>query len=119
MAEFGVPHWKVTVLYAFVESVKDEPSAAAECSSHFEYEQATITLNRPSFQDEDAAYLEMVIEHELAHIVHSPFLILMDMAKEVLPAEQYNMLWVGWHRAQEMTVRNIERMIHSLRESKQ
>lgn len=107
--EFGLGHWGITV------DVKVMKKCAGKISPHFEYERAHLKINPDSFLDRDEAYLVQVVEHELGHIIHAPMGMLMDAARSVMSDAEYAMFVQVWHKAQELTVCQIERTVRNVR----
>lgn len=102
MAQCGIPHWRVVVWYDALDE------ATAECSPRLKYESARITIDPARIDDIEE--LERVLRHELFHIVHSPFHILWDAVAQTFTQEQCDIFNQLWSYAQEMTVKNLERM---------
>jgi len=109
MLSYGVPHWQITIEYAF----DDSSGCAGKCNANPRYERAKITLNIPIIDDiED---LEKILRHEICHIHHSPFEMVrwaLEDALDQLPgmASTKAALNSVFHDAMELTVKNIERL---------
>lgn len=111
--ELGVPHFRIRVVQERLETGK------MTCEAHPEYERATIRVDVSDYADDvDASVLEADFEHELMHIVHSPFDILRAHLYELMGKEEacrWNAVASLFDHCAEMTVRNMERMRYGLR----
>lgn len=116
MREMGVPHWRITIVYGRLGDDADSLTMM-QCSSWPDYERARISVDSARYEEHTADTLESDFEHELGHVVHSPFEIFREMALNSLPSEQHGAIEALFCRCAEMTVRNMERMIFGLRES--
>lgn len=108
-AQYGIPHWEIEMEYILDENIGLE----GECTTLDRYEKAIIKINVPHMKD--TGYLEKVFRHELSHIIHGPFHMywraVCDAIEETEKSEALlKALDCLWHDAQELTVKNIERM---------
>ena len=109
MRLFGIPHWRVTVEYGPIDSSGACGAPAAEMNVQPQYERALMSIDPEKIQDEEM--LEAVLKHELLHILHSPFALVWDAIAEAIPDENlYKAIRSIYWNANEMTVRNLERM---------
>lgn len=121
MREFGVPHWRISVSYMRHESKDDGFHPFMVCQKRFEYEKAVLEIDADICAREldSADELEKMVEHELLHVVSSPFDLYMTMTWEMVTDEHLRgVLNESWRQAQELSVRNMERLVHSLRKEK-
>lgn len=115
MRELGVPHWRIEVNYTRLDAADDGFQSILQVRRRPEYERATIDIDCHHVDDEKA--LAEYIDHELMHIVHSPFHLFYRLVWEMLPESKRGVLNEAYSHAEEMTVRNMERMAFGLRES--
>jgi hypothetical protein len=115
MAEFGLPHWRIDFTYA---AGGQDCEYKMRCRSYPDRERASIDISHDCYEDDETPEtLEGDLEHELMHVVHSPFELARYMAHEFMPEDQFNAFASLFSSACEMTVRNMERMTHCLRKA--
>ena len=110
-AEMGLPHWRLQILYESIEAREGGFQPVATVRFKPEYERACITVNFDEVESEST--LEEHLKHELAHVVHAPFEIPYEIVKAIVTDEQLSAINKAWITAEEMTVRNIERLLHA------
>lgn len=106
---FGIPHWRIVVDYAYLDN-----GVSGEASSNIKYEHAFITLNSELIKDEEE--LERFFKHELLHIVHAPFKMLLDAIESHVDRDTFPIFLSVWRFSQEMQVKYLERMHHGHKE---
>jgi hypothetical protein len=117
MASLGIGYWRVVVQYDRVEADDPGPGfgVAAQCWAKPQYERATIRIDPEEVDDE--GHLEAILTHELLHVVASPYLSYRDIAtSNIRPGSSADAAEDrAWADACERTVRNLERLVFSLR----
>jgi hypothetical protein len=103
MRRMGIPHWSITVRYEHIEG-----DTMAHILPQLKYEIAEITIDSSKIKEEEQ--LEKLILHELSHVLTSPYTMFWDSVAHALPEgsiESFKELFIY---AEEMTVKNLERM---------
>jgi hypothetical protein len=106
--QFGLELWKLTVLY---ERIYDDDGGEiyGSCRADYNYQRALIKLNYLEIETENQ--LAEILEHELLHIMHSPFSEMWDVIKATISNQEaltaISVMWIG---ANEKTVRMLEHM---------
>jgi hypothetical protein len=109
MRAFGVPHWKIRVVYGPCE----QDHWQAECLRQVNYNFAEITIN-PHKHSDEAEVIES-LEHELMHVVHSPFDLFYEVALQfVNDKDALDALSRTWSYCTEQTVVNLNRLKRGL-----
>lgn len=104
---FGIQHWRIQVFYEILEG-DGSFHPLMRVSKKPEYERAVIRIHYPGVSDlED---LEDAFKHELMHIVAAPFDTAWLILCEMLTDDQLKIVNRFWTQAEELTVRNLERM---------
>lgn len=120
LRSFGLPHWRVRIDYFRMDKEGDGFQPFMHVKRRVEYERAVICVDADicatDIDTEDE--LREFLEHEVMHIVHSPFNLVRDIVWEMLTEDQRGTLNETWRYAEELTLRNLERMAHGLRNEK-
>ena len=104
---FGLPQWRVVVTYRDLDGCK------AQITPSFEYEKAFLEID--PFKFDCCKELWETLEHELCHVVHSPLQLVSQSAQIMLDDTGSRVISLAFDKGQEMTVRNMERMIFGIR----
>ena len=110
--ELGLDHWRLVINHDGLPPGEDGAIRAMTVKTKPEYERATIWINFDAI--EDTGELEYHFRHELLHLMHAPFDLIYGPMYEMFTEEQIRVVNVMWNRAEELTVRNLERMYISL-----
>lgn len=110
MAEFGISHWRINVHY--MEGTNENE---AEISCLPQYERATIKVWWLAYIDREAKDVLEMLEHEFLHVMHSPFNYYGGLVDRMLSKNQINQADGIWSDSCELTVRNLERLVNSIR----
>ena len=106
---FGIQHWRIQVFYEAMSSDDaGDLHPLMRVNKKPEYERAAIRINYPALVDFEQ--LEESFKHELMHIVAAPFDTAWAVIAEMLTDEQMKVVDRLWTQAEELTVRNLERM---------
>jgi hypothetical protein len=113
MRRLGIPHWRVTVSYGLVEGSGLNRRFHGECNRSVDYNQAHITLDPETLDDE--AHALKVLRHELYHVVLAPFDVYSNAVDAAVgTGTTTNILGSVWTHAVEQAAINLERMFLGL-----
>jgi hypothetical protein len=105
MRAFGIPHWKISIEYGPCE----QSHWQAACLRQVNYNKAEITIDPHKHSDEPEVIASL--EHELMHVVHSPFDLFYEVALQYVDDKNaLDALGRTWSYCTEQTVINLNRM---------
>ena len=110
--EFGLEEWRVNVHYKDAGETGNYHSAASITRDEM-YHRAEIEINPLQFTDEE---LPGIIEHELLHLIHSPFDNFETILYPGLKPGMAALVREAEIIAHEQSVRNLEKLVKRLRE---
>lgn len=113
---FGLGWWRITVEYCELNQVPGS-TRVMECQCLPEYERATIRIDCGQLIDFTEEEFGGFIEHEILHIVHSPFNLFWDHVETIAHTDEVASLRVAFNHSAEMTLRHLERLVETLRSS--
>lgn len=108
---FGLSHWRIET---HVVGIPDEggQTTLGDVEVMPERERASVRLNALALDNEVEALA--TLRHELLHIVVSPMQLFLDSVLARLPEEQHTDLRQLFAFADEMSVRNLERLHYNM-----
>lgn len=105
MYRFSLQEWRISVKIGKPEA----PFSTACVHTQSTRQRADIIID--PFEIAEESDLKSTIQHELMHLVCSPYNTLRDMALALAPQSAHEAIDLAWDDACEMTVRNMEKML--------
>lgn len=110
LKEFGLAWWRIEVEYVPLDG------AFAQMVTHDEYERSLLSIDPHLITDESK--LKDTIEHELLHITQGPYNSVHQIIAKMLDDNQNEVIDEAFRIAKERNIRNLERLVFSVREFK-
>lgn len=109
----GIAHWRIRILYD-LRTQEPNGTALGQCDRLYDYNQATISLDPGSLEDEE--HVLKILRHELFHVLLSPYDMHANITDDLTKgnAKLHGMAARVWRHCQEKAVINLERMYQGL-----